>query len=183
MRTPSMALCAAGLAIALVAGCKTPSVSVKGNTAKEADFSKYQTIAWAGEGGVPEKYQRAELPEDRRAIAREIILARIAEAGYTVIEDTETADLLMIGGVGFRQETVLRSNPVYDGGNFTTAVPDVEVTRGTLVLELLDRSQDALVWNGTIEGVRETGAGRYDEEKFREVLTKLMKTFPGKTDE
>ncbi len=165
--------------------CKTASVSVKGNAAKGVDFSKFKTIASGGQANLlPKGFQREDLPEDLAAIAREEAIRVFGEKGYEVIDDPDSADLLVVGTLGLRDEVVQQVTTGVDSGMHSGSLPDMEVTRGMIVLEALTRDGGQRVWLGTLDAVLQNEPDPVKrKQNFRREIGRLFETFPNRIKE
>jgi hypothetical protein len=151
----------------LGAGCS--SVRVATDWDRQYDFAGLHTYSWARTKDDDADAARAPFL-DRRI--RQAVDAELAARGY---ESRESGgDFLVVYHVKVRD----RVN-VYSYGPRWRRWHDVDTYKeGTLVLGIVDRARDEIVWNGWGEGiVSEAGPS---EEAVREAVAKILKEFPPK---
>ncbi|HEY5565130.1 MAG TPA: DUF4136 domain-containing protein [Rhodothermia bacterium] len=156
----------------LLASCS--SVSVTTDFAEDADFAQYRTFEWMP---VPEGlYAGMRLGPTmdnriRRAIESELVLKGLQRA-------TEGAepDLFVVYHAAVREDA---ERAYYDSwgygrmGRWRSGTVVVEpLTRGTLIVDLVDADQNSLVWRGKASGVvsSPTEAGKRVFEAIQRIL-------------
>lgn len=143
----------------------------------DLDIASFKTIAFGGSGRLPNGYDRGQLPEELLPIATEVFRAKMAEKGYQVVDSIDEADVVLLGGIGTREDRV--RDPVTPASevNFLVEPPRFEVQRGAIAIELFSREDGVQVWGGVLEGVRRDGP--VDPDKFRTALADLFDRMPG----
>ena len=133
------------------------------------DFSSVQSFSWVEEPG-----RQSNPVADRRI--REAVEATLTAKGYSLGEPAD-ADLLLDYRAAVRDR--LQVDDVWRGRRIRGPVVRVwdvsSYAEGTLLLDMLTRDGDDLVWRGTISGAisRQTA-----EKRIRKAVTKLLKKFP-----
>lgn len=150
-----------------VAGCATYRVSSDFDAA--TDFTQFKTFGFFDDQVIERKnpfvYKRF-----RRAVSDELAAKGMSEA------NGGGADV-MVALRGSTQEKIDVWTTSY---GFRGAWRDVHVNQykeGTLVIDIVDRTADELVWRGSATGVLSDKPGQ-DESKVREVVAALLKDFP-----
>lgn len=166
-------------AVGLAAACASSQPKMKTVEPEGVDFGMFDTIAFAGPTKLPKGYTRTELPERLVPVAREVFRSTLAEKGYRIVEQTDLADLLLVGGVGTKEKTIQNPSPVHDMGAFSTALTEMKVAKGALVVEVFERATGRPVWAGTLEALLEERP--VEQEAFRDALKGLLDRFPAKT--
>ncbi len=168
-------------AATLVSSCT--SVSVDSDFDHDIDFSKYKTFAWYDHSNSKYKPQHANQIVDariHRAIASELL-----GKGFTQTAP-DTADLLITYFTSTEQKIdVYHSGYGYGygywggywgpyGGYPTTSVSQYDV--GTLVLDLIEREKNDLVWRGMIQ--KALSRSDSSEQKIKKHVARLLSGFP-----
>jgi len=165
MRTARSALTLLLVTALAAAGCS--SIRVATDWDRDYSFSALHTYSWAVSPETPK-----DAPEsaflDRRI--RRAVDDALAAKGYEKREGT--ADFLVVYQAKVHDRYDVYRSPSWRGWN------DVRRYReGTLVLGIVDRARDEIVWSGWAEGiVSEPGAA--SEEVIREAVTKMLEGFP-----
>lgn len=151
--------------VLLAVGCS--SLRVATDWDREYSFSALRTYRWALSPEPPKDApERAFLDRRIRRAVDDVLAAK----GYEKREGP--ADFLVV-----YQAKVHDRFDVYRRGPYWSRWHDVRRYReGTLVLGVVDRDRDEIVWSGWAEGiVSEPGAS---EEVIREAVTKILEGFP-----
>lgn len=160
-----------------ISGCSGMSISDDFNPG--APFSSYETFSWlpAPETGDPRVdnaiiYNRVKDAVDTQLEAK----------GYREVQNPGEADFLVgyhIALDGRMDMQTVNSyygygyGPWYYGGYRDTYVRYYD--QGTMLIDIVDRRQDELVWRGTAQAeVRQQGDGR----QIQEAAQKLLARFP-----
>ena len=165
----------AGLMAPLL-GCNP--ITVQSDYDHSVDFSKYKTFAWAPhtENKTRDKHKKGEvdpgykelMDKRLRTDVEEILVGR----GYTKTSP-ENADLLLEYHFGLKQKMDrigFRSGGRGGGISRSMRIP---VTEDNIVLEMIDRETNQLVWRGWAEGELE------DIAKEPRVIKKSIQEFLG----
>ena len=165
----------------MMTGCS--STTVDSDFDHDIDFSKYKTFAWFDHSHSKYKPQHANQIVDariHRAIAEELI-----SKGFTQTAP-DTADILITYHTSTEQKIdVYHSGYGYGygywggywgpyGGMPTTTVSQYDV--GTLILDVIDRSTNDLVWRGMIQ--KALSRSDSSEEKVKKHAARLLHSFP-----
>jgi hypothetical protein len=163
-RRRSPGLAAIAVAFVLEAGCS--SVRVVTDWDRQYDFANLHAYSWAR---TKDSEEAAKLPFLDRRI-RQAVDAELSAKGYEARESG--GEFLVVYNVNVRD----RVN-VYSYGPRWNRWHDVDTYKeGTLMIGIVDRSQDEIVWTGYGEGiVSEAGPS---EEAVRSAVAKILKEFP-----
>lgn len=159
-----------------VGACASSSPRLKTYLGDEADFSRYRTIAFGGPGQIPKGYSRGELPPRLVEIARDVFSSTMADKGYEIVSDLESADIVLVGGVGTKEKTIQNPSPVRDTGFFSVAMPEMSVATGAVVLDVFERATGEPVWGGSLSAVMSDEP--VSDEVFRRELQRLLDELP-----
>ncbi len=178
----------------LVTACST-SPGVNTNEVSDVDFSKFDSYAYLPSGDTAEYQTILE-----QKVVNEVNLQMEAR-GYEL--DTEEPDLLVLVKTMFDEEERLERDPMYTSYNYYTpglrggtalgpvyyrnypsvprvtamggAVREVEYTEGTFVVDVIDRSNNSLIWRGWSETpVDETNL----DESIRDYIANIFGEYP-----
>ena len=142
------------VAVLLLAACaKTPDVDYD----KSVDFSNYKTFAWMPQATLKNagNYQISPLMEQR---VREAVNTQLQAQGMAMA-DTSTADVLLNYHASVDTKIDVDTVNVgysarwnYWGMGYNTQTTTREYDVGTLILDVIDRQSNQLVWRGAREG-------------------------------
>jgi len=166
----------------LISACATP---VKTEYDREANFQDYQTFAWK----MPEREGVRNPADDSAILDRRMarLLTQALEArGYRAVDASE-ADFLVTYRATTRQGGQRSSSGVSIGMGMGSGNVGGGVRIGggggsgpqsILILDVIDRREDMLVWRGWEEGQQRQD--RWSEERLERLLDRLLKEFPPK---
>jgi hypothetical protein len=167
-----------GLTLA-AAGCS--SISTTSDWDESYDFSALSTYAWteqALEGGVSEIMVRrmyAAVDDDLAAKGfskKDVNTADVLLAYHTGTQDRQQYDTYGYGAGGWW-------GGYWGGGMTTTSVRTY--TEGTLILDVVDRTKNELVWRGSAtDTIDEMNSPEQRVQLIQEAVTELLKDFPPK---
>jgi len=168
----------AGLSLTLAAaGCS--GVSTTSDWDETFDFSSLSTYAWmeqATEGGVSEIMLRrmyAAVDDDLAAkgfTKADIYTADFLVAYHAGTQDQEQYDTYGYGAGGWW-------GGYWGGGMTTTTVRTY--TEGTLILDVIDRESNELVWRGSAsETIDQMASPEQRVSMIQDAVSKLLKDFP-----
>ena len=153
---------------------------------KETDFSKYKTYTWA-EPAMPARhpalYEAVVARVDVELQSRG--LSRVPSGGDLTIRPSGGVDF------GFSTEAGTPYSPTYGGppptldatmwtGASGPSTVGTYVTEGTLVLTLVDRGSNKVVWSGSVKQKLDMQKKTKSLELADKAVIKLLKDFPGK---
>lgn len=150
--------------LALVSACS--SLRVASDWDHAYDFSPLQTYSWART-----KESDAEGPLvflDRRI--RRAVDDELAARGYRPVESG--GDFLVLYTAKVRD----RVDITQWGGRWWGNTTVDRYQQGTLMLGVVDRTRDEIVWTGWAEGI--VSEDSPSEEKIRDAVAKILKDFP-----
>ena len=179
------------LVLALVACSVTYAQDVRTNYMPGTNFSKYHTYAWVNAvHGVP----RVGGPPDEilDAQVKQAIDAQMAAKGFTRVEDTSKADLLLGYQLAIDQEKQINgfgdSWGGYGGGgwgpwggsSFGSFSANTSTTYiGTFVVGMYDPAAKKLVWIGAAQhAIEPSKKQEKNQQRLNKGAQKLLKNFP-----
>ncbi len=165
-----------------VLGC-APSISVKQDYDKEANFAALKTYAWVAvptttTGSVQAALQRNGLLDKR---IKESVNSQLSGKGYT--QDANNPDFLVLYHTGAEDKVNVtdwgygygRYGGWYGGGG----VDVYQYKQGTLILDVIDAKSKQLVWRGFAQGTIDPDAPTEKREKrLNEAVTRMLSKFP-----
>ncbi|MEH6393908.1 DUF4136 domain-containing protein [Pseudoalteromonas sp.] len=168
-------------AVLMLAACaKTPDVDYD----KSVDFSNYKTFAWMPQATLANagNYQISPLMEQR---VREAVNTQLQAQGMSLV-DLSAADVLLnyhasvdtkIDVDTFNVGYGARWN--YWGMGYNTQTTTHEYDVGTLILDVVDRESNQLVWRGAREGrLQKKQSPEERNEAVREAVATILSGFP-----
>jgi hypothetical protein len=155
---------------------------------KSADFSKYKTYTWA----------KPETPPTRPLLYQTVVGSIDYELKSKGFERTEkNGDLTLVagGGIGFGSNMPAGTPilPIYGGpppsmdatmwtgADGSAAMAGTIVAQGTLVLQLVDRGENKVVWSGTVMQKLDPEQKNKSLDLVDKAIVKLLKEFPPKS--
>lgn len=137
---------------------------------RDADFSRYRTFFWSDEFQVQNGGSGREEPLFYNSLVKkrlkEAILQEMEARGYVLTGDNP--DLLVNAQVVVEERGDNRNyQPFYRGFYYPGAYAPMPVgtdKEGDIVVELIDKDQRQLVWQGYASGVLDTQTKRRQEE-------------------
>jgi hypothetical protein len=169
------------IAIAAVAiGCSGIKVSTDYNP--EAEFASLKKYAWLPKAREKTGNPRLDSPLLRARI-EQAIEDTLAAKGYR-LADVADADFFVNYHVGIEAKVDVTSVPTMYGygrwgGIYTSETRVDQYDQGTLLIDIVDREQDDLIWRGSGQArVNQDGSPRQREERVRKAVAAILKQFP-----
>jgi len=171
--------------IAVMLAPQVVAQKVKVGYDKSTDFSKYRSYTWA----------KPQMPVTRPLLYETVVGTIDQELHKKGIERTEQdGDLILITAGGMEYGSNLPAGtpilPVYGGpppdmnatmwtgANPSSVASGPIVAKGTLVLELVDRSQNKVIWNGIVTRTFDPEQKNKGLVLAQKAIVKLLKGFP-----
>ena len=182
--TLSRAQCVAGLLAIALALSSCSRVRVHSMTDPTADFSTYQTFVFLPKGGMKQKApdgSRTRIIRDPlfHAQIQAAIEGHLAENGLRRIVEPSRADLLIGYSTAVKDQAEVM--PAVYGVGWRGRVHQVHPARvkwykeGTLVIDLIDRRGENLVWRGLGVGdMRDMQPGDELQGAVREIMRRFV---------
>jgi hypothetical protein len=170
---------ASAAAAALVALSACSSVKAVSDFDPEADFTAYRTYSWLDRGDAPE--QAFNLPDHLDRRLQRVVADELRTKGIELAPVLPQADLLLVYYVGLESE--LRVTHTTSGYWYPyrywpgAAYTDVRrYTEGTVVLDMIDRRTERLVWTGTVSSA--VSSPNPPSDRIARVVARLLEAFP-----
>jgi uncharacterized protein DUF4136 len=168
----------AGL-IALASMAPTLAVSVKEDYNPKTDFSKYKTFQLKPGTPAPSPLTQAKI---ENAIVTQLTLKGLTEG-------RDNADLIIYTHVKVSVEKAMDVTSFGYGGYFGwsgwggefggTSVNVVDIPMGTLMVDMVDRESQQMVWRGIAHGtIHANSTAEKSEKRINAGVAKLLKKFP-----
>jgi hypothetical protein len=176
----SIAILILTFALAVV-GC-APSISVKEDYDREADFTAFHKYDWIhvptdAAGSVQAALARNSLLDKR---IKASVNGELAKKGYA--QNAENPDFFVMYHTGTESKVdVTDWGYGYGyGGYWGGGGVDVyQYTEGTLLLDIIDAKSKQLVWRGMAQGTIDPDApAERREQRLNEAVTRMLATFP-----
>jgi hypothetical protein len=169
----------AALALAM-AGCA--SMSVSSHFARGLDFSQYRTFDWGPADALPTGDPRLDKDPFFQDQVQGAIEKQLAARGFKSVAASEQPDLLIHYHASIRQRfDVNRADQEYGycyGDDCT--IPIVGFEAGTLVLDIVDRRTNRVIWRGWAQDSLDDTL--HNREKMRrrinEAVSRMLASFP-----
>ena len=188
MKTCRKFLPAISVAIATAltqAGC---AVAVRTDFDRDADFSSYETFDWleprqratsAAQSDSQDPFSSNSLLDKRLRAAVERVLD-VRGFRKTVGEDSDFRlnyhvifnDKLVASGTNFGYHNRYHYGGFSTGFNLSVR----QYKEGTIIVDVVDRTEDQLVWRGW--AVSRNNDGNYDEAEISYAVEKILERFP-----
>ena len=150
-------------------------ITVRSDRNSDVDFTRYSTYYWArqvvSEKDVPQYFLNDLV---LKADVRDAVRGELDDRGY---QFSETSPDLLINFRLFDRPTRLKGFQGYgfeywDGTEFNPAsdVKEHFFEAGTLIISIIDRREQALIWQGFAKGLAENEEFTKDEGKIREAV-------------
>ena len=201
-RSAAMASRALGalLAAALFAPACAPSLNLRSDYSPETDFTKLRTFAW-----LPVTATTGDPRADSPILAGRIRRAAVDDLkskGYREVAPDQNPDFYVTYQAAIQDRVKVQSSPSYVGGygwagygyrgwaggrwggpvgyvGTETTVRQYE--QGTLVIDIVDRERDDLIWRGSAQAKLKRDDNRSSAERdeaARDVVRQILKSFP-----
>ncbi|MBZ0159316.1 MAG: DUF4136 domain-containing protein [bacterium] len=176
MRTLTKAL-VLGL-IVFATGC-APSVTVKLDYDKEADFAALKTFSWLPmpvnpAASVKEALERNSLMDKR---IRRAVEAQLTAKGYQV--NVTHSDFMVTYHIGVEDKIAVTDWGYGYGWRGPSRVDVYQYQQGTLILDVIDSKSKQLIWRSVAQGVIDPSAPiEKREQRLNDVVTKMLADFP-----
>ena len=178
-RTKQNLMYAVGAAF-IAAGCAA-AVSASADFDPETDFAQYATYAWGPADALPTGDPRLDGNPffDRRV--RSAVEQRLGEKGMLKVEPLDADLVIHYHAAVDERVNVYSADRAYGYKQPSGYEDQVRVyEEGTLVLDMVDRASNAVVWRGwaqmNIEGLLDDPARL--EERLDEGVEKMLQSFP-----
>lgn len=155
----------------------------------QADFSKYKTVAWVDMKGLLTSYHLSGVMDER---VRKGIQDAFTKKGLTFVEGNNS-DLIINYLIKTNRDMDVKSFDVsfgyhpYAGGgihntyNTMTFTSTREYESGALIVDLVDRKTNKLLWRALASKGFAERTTQFDKlEAFHKTLKKFMKMYPPK---
>jgi hypothetical protein len=169
MKTPTT-ISILALASIVTLGCGS-GLEYRHDAHDDAPFDRYRTLSLMRASDVPQ-FTRTSLNDEQRAAALSAGEAALRDKGWELVDDADSADLVLTAGVGrrIRVEERIEGMPTM---RFSTY--EVDIQEGTIVLDAFDRRSGEHVWHGQVIGAGDPPA---PPERVAEAVRLLLSEFP-----
>lgn len=167
--------------IVLSMGC-APSVTVKLDYDKEANFAALKTFAWLPipvnpAAGVKEALERNSLMDKR---IRRAVEAQLTAKGYHV--NVNNPDFMMTYHIGVEDKIAVTDwgyGYGWRGWGGPSRVDVYQYQQGTLILDVIDSRSKQLIWRSFAQGAIDPYAPTEKrEQRLNDVVGRMLANFP-----
>jgi hypothetical protein len=173
-------LCLAVMSI----GCGS-SVQINHDFDPDADFTRYQTYAWAPQsanvlGNTQDPRERNTLLDKR---IKDAVNAQLGREGLRLREDNP--DLYVAYHTGVENKLDV-TDWGYSYGSYYYGYPRRDITvyqyqTGTLIVDLIDVAAEELVWRGSAEAtLKEDPSPEYMQKRIEQAVGMMFQKYPPK---
>jgi hypothetical protein len=162
------ALCAVLICMACTVAI-AQQVSVNYN--HSASFAQYHTYAWESQNA--NQIQNSILAQ----VAQQDINSAMQGKGFSMVQETENPDIILIASGGMRQQTSYSAWGMRGiGGGMGGITPEQNV-EGTMVVDLYDAKTKSLVWRGIAQNTLNSN-GNKNQQMVEKAVQKMFKQWP-----
>lgn len=182
-------------AILVLAACSSgpPKPNVDYN--KEYNFAQVKTVAFYKRSGMVSGDNPLQLSDMQRNRADEALELALVNKGFTFVDDSSKADLLLSWHLSTQNKTDVRTyqSPSYGGyyGGYNrysryncwscapthTEVSVRDYTEGTFIVDMIDPKIQQSVWRGVTQS-RLKGKVEEDQARYNEAAAAIFESFP-----
>lgn len=162
--------------VVLLQGCSP--ITVQSDYDHSLDFSKYKTFAWTSTEGkkhTRRHHKRGQMDKEYQALMNKRLKSNFEKVlipkGFTKTSP-ENADLLFMYHFGVKSKIEHWRAP-RGGGGRSIRVP---VTENNIVLEMIERKTNDLVWRGWAEG--EVTNMSNEDKDIKKSVEAILEDFP-----
>ncbi|WP_372762365.1 DUF4136 domain-containing protein [Pseudoalteromonas sp.] len=153
---------------------------------KSADFANYKTFAWAENADLTKdtnNYQINALMEKR---VRSAIISELSQKMGMRLTDPANADVLINYHASVDKELDVSNFSIGYGARWSSwgmgyhnDITTREYEVGTLVIDIVDRASNQLVWRGAEDGrLRKNQSPEQRERSVKKTVAKILTNFP-----
>ena len=163
----------------LAAGC-SQQITVHTDYDPDYDLWKYRSFDWGQKVNIEEGQNPLHYNELNDKRIKSTVQEQLSKRGYKLT--VEKPDLILHYHIIVKDQTTVVTEPFgYSYGPFWTRTNTNLYTykEGTLILDLMDRKTNNLVWRGwAVTDVQESYTPQEIEEIIKKVVSKIFKKFP-----
>lgn len=134
-------------------------------------FANYHTYAWGSEN--PNQIQNSILAQ----VAQQDIDNAMAEKGLQKVSESQNPDLILTLNGGLKQQTSYEAWGMRGIGGGMGGITPEQNTEGTMIVDLYDAKQKALVWRGISQDTL-SNKGNKNQEMVQKAVHKMFKQWP-----
>jgi hypothetical protein len=172
-----------------IAGLTACATRVRSDFDRDAVFSQYKTFDWIAppvRASEEELQSDQEGPFERNSLLdkriREAVTSNLRARGFQYVEDGSSdfrlnyhvtfSDKLVGSGSDFGYVGHYRRGAFSSGFNWSVR----QYKEGTVIVDIVDRAKDQLVWRGWM--VSRNRDGNYDQSEINRAVNKILMNFP-----
>lgn len=156
-------------------GCAPTRPVVKTDYDREADFSQYKSFGWSGE--IDNEADNKEPILYNSLVKKRIkdaIKSELKGRGYNYKD--EDPDLLVNFHIVIEEKTGYRTYPGYGYRWWQDDVRPYNYKEGTLIIDMIDKEANQLVWQGYTEGIVRDNPEQM-EKSMREAISLIFSEY------
>jgi hypothetical protein len=163
------------------------SQKVKVGHDRSVDFSKYRTYTWA----------KPETPPTRPLLYEDVvgtIDGELKAKGFERIQKDGDITVVAAGGIAFGSNLgagtpslpttggppPTMNAAMWSGADASSVLTSPAIAQGALVLEFVDRSQNQVIWSGSVSQTLDPEQKEKSFKLVEKAIVKLLKDFPPK---
>ena len=158
-----------------VCGCSAPGPVYDFDT--QARFNSYQTFSW-----LEPAVEGPKLIQPVEELIVESVNKDLESKGLRLVDNS--GDLLIIYHPGFREKIVVGSYgydywPARWGfGAYFNGADQYIYPKGTLIIDLVDRRKNHLIWRGSTDNAIKSGAAEKQVERINQAVAEILANYP-----
>lgn len=185
----------AAMAVMLFVGGCSSGIKVVSDYNPEADFSSLHTFAWLPIPPEPTGDHRADSAILAGRVRRSVV-ADLKAKGFQEVLPNAKPDFYVAYQAAVDEKISVRSTPTHYGyggwwggygypmGAMGTQTTVHQYELGTLILDIVDRERDDLIWRGSGQAKMQKNDSRSSAERdkdMQEAVAAILKSFPPAT--
>jgi hypothetical protein len=154
-----------------IASTITAAQQVSVNYNHSASFAQYHTYAWGSNNA--NQIQNSILAQ----VAQQDINAAMQAKGFTMVQENQNPDVILIASGGMRQQTSYSAWGMRGiGGGMGGITPEQNV-EATMVVDLYDAKTQSLIWRGIAQNTLNNN-GNKNQQMVEKAVQKMFKQWP-----
>lgn len=135
------------------------------------DFSQFHTYAWGSNNA--NQIQNSILAQ----VAKDDINAAMQSKGITLVQENQNPNLILTANGGMKQQTSWSAWGMRGIGGGMGGITPEQSVEGTLIVDLFDAKNQALVWRGISQNTLSNN-GNKNQQMVEKAINKMFKQYP-----
>ena len=135
------------------------------------DFSQFHTYAWGSNNA--NQVQNSILAQ----VAQQDINSQLQGKGLRMVQENQQPDLIVLASGGMKQQTSYSAWGMRGFGGGMGAITPEQSLEGTLIVDLHDAKNQALVWRGIAQDTLGNN-GNKNQQMVNKAIQKMFQKYP-----